>query len=158
MMRMRYVDRNGNRVPLFDKPSLVIVSEQKEIVQHLRIFIANNNIHADNQFGHFYIYVGTIITLHNTQTGETMEGGFPDIYKTVEISNDEAVRSWIEELSEILERRENGFIKDGYEWKIIYFEGFDIKFSPRMEHRNRKRWNKKKAEFFKRSFLIAERR
>ena len=55
MMRMRYVDRNGNRVPLLEKPSRVIITEQKEIVQQLRNFIADNNIHADNQFGHFYI-------------------------------------------------------------------------------------------------------
>ena len=55
MMRMRYVDRNGHRVPLLDKPSRVIITEQKEIVQHFRNFIANNNIHADNQFGYFYI-------------------------------------------------------------------------------------------------------
>ena len=55
MMRMRYVDRNGNRVPLLEKPSRVIITEQKEIVQQLRNFIADNNIHADNQFGYFYI-------------------------------------------------------------------------------------------------------
>ena len=29
--------------------------------------------------------------------------------------------SWIEELSEILEQREQGFIKDGYEWRIDRF-------------------------------------
>ena len=38
-----------------------------------------------------------------------MEGGFPDIYRTVEISNDEAVRSWIDELSEILETKRKWF-------------------------------------------------
>ena len=146
MMRMRYVDRNGHRVPLLDKPSRVIISEQKEVVQHLRDFIANNNIHADNQFGYFYITTGTRITLQNTQTGETMEGGFPQENSTVEISNDESVRGWIENLSEILESREAGFIKDGYEWRIVDFEGFDFLFSSRMEHRYRKRWNKKKPE------------
>ena len=56
MMRMRYVDRNGNRVPLLEKPTRVVITEQKEIVQQFRNFIVDNNIHADNQFGHFYIY------------------------------------------------------------------------------------------------------
>ena len=55
MMRMRYVDRNGLRVPLLEKPYRVIVSEQKEVVQHLRDYIANNNIHAENQFGYFHV-------------------------------------------------------------------------------------------------------
>ena len=51
IMRMRYVDRNGNRVPSLDKPYRVIVAEQKEIVEQLRRFIADNDIHSDNQFG-----------------------------------------------------------------------------------------------------------
>ena len=54
------------------------------------------------------------------------------------------LEAWIENLSEVLEQREAGFIKDGYEWRIVDFEGFDILFSPRMEHRYRKRWSKKK--------------
>ena len=143
IMRMRYVDRNDHRIPLLEKPSRIIITEQKEIVHQLRNFIANNDIHADNQFGYFNISVGTRITLQNTQTGETMEGGFPELNRTVEISNNEAVRSWIEELSEILEQREQGFIKDGYDWRIIDFEGFDILFSPRTEHRNIKRWSRR---------------
>ena len=62
MMRMRYVDENGHRVPLLEKPYRVIVSEQKEIVQHMIDYIANNNIHAENQFGYFYTSTGTRIT------------------------------------------------------------------------------------------------
>ena len=77
MIRMRYVDSNGVRVPLLEKPYRVIISEQKYIVQHIINYITNNNIHAENQFGYFYITTGTRITLQNTQTGETMEGGFP---------------------------------------------------------------------------------
>ena len=69
MMRMRYVDRNGLRVPLLEKPSRVIISEQKEIVQHLRDYIASNNIHAENQFGYFHMTTGTRLVLQNTQTG-----------------------------------------------------------------------------------------
>jgi hypothetical protein len=142
VMRMIYVDSNGDQVPLLEKPSRVIVSEQKHILQHMINFIANNNIHADNQFGYFYTSIGTRITLQNTQTGETMDGGFPEENRTVEISNDDAVRAWIENMSEDLERREASFIKDGYEWRIYDFGGFDIKFSPRMEHQTRKRWSR----------------
>ena len=121
MMRMRYVDRNGLRISLLEKPYRVIVSEQKEVVQHLRDYIANNNIHAENQFGYFHMSVGTRLILQNTQTGETMDGGFPQEQGTLEISNDDAVRAWIENLSEVLEGREAGFIKDGYEWRIEDF-------------------------------------
>ena len=39
-----------------------------------------------------------------------MEGGFPEQDITVEFSNDDVVRSWIEELSEFLEQREASFI------------------------------------------------
>ena len=74
-----------------------------------------------------------------------MDGGFPPEQGTLEISNDDAVRAWIENLSEVLERREAGFIKDGYEWRIEDFGGFDFKFSPRMEHRFRK-WTKKQEK------------
>ena len=74
-------------------------------MQHLRNYITNNNIHAENQFGYFYTSTGTRITLQNTQTGETMEGGFPEQDRTVEFSNDDDVRAWIEELSEFLEQR-----------------------------------------------------
>ena len=142
MMRMRYVDSNSHRVPLLEKPYRVIISEQKDIVQHIINYITNNNIHAENQFGYFYTSTGTLITLQNTQTGETMEGGFPEQNRTVEFSNYDAVRAWIEELSEFLEQREANFIKDGYEWRIYDFEGFDIKFSPRIEHRKRK-WSRR---------------
>ena len=145
MMRMIYVDRNGLRVPLLEKPSRVIVSEQKEIVQHLRDYIANNHIHAENQFGYFHMTTGTRLILQNTQTGETMDGGFPQEQCTLEISNDNAVRAWVDNLSEVLEGREAGFIKDGYEWRIEDFGGFDFKFSPRSEHRSRK-WSKVQTE------------
>ena len=69
---------------MLEKPSRAIITEQKEIVHQLRNFIANNEIHADNQFGYFNISVGTRITLQNTQTGETMEGGFPELNRTVD--------------------------------------------------------------------------
>jgi hypothetical protein len=62
-------------------------------VQHLINYITNNNIHAENQFGYFYTSTGMRITLQNTQTGETMEGGFHERDRTVEFSNDNAVRA-----------------------------------------------------------------
>ena len=146
IMRMRYVDRNGNRVSSLDKPSRVILVEQKEIVEQLRRFIADKDIHADNQFGYFYTSTGIRITIQNTQTGETIDGGF-QLNRTVDISNDEAVQRWINEMSNFMENREAGFIKDGYEWRIVDFEGFDFVFSPRTNHRQRI-WNRRNNDDF----------
>ena len=49
-------------------------------------------------------------------------------------------------MSNFMENREAGFIKDGYEWRIVDFEGFDFVFSPRTNHRQRI-WNRRNNEF-----------
>ena len=148
-LNLTFVNRRGEPVSTEFKPSQVIHDEGHRIIQRIRNYIEEHEI--EGELGNWFITIGAKVWLQNTHTGDLIQGGFDteqagaggeggaSIGTTLNLFDDRAVNDYLQLVSEFFEERENSFVRDGYEWRIVSFEGFIIRFSPRNEHRHRKR-------------------